>query len=82
VQVLPLTASTVAHDTAGASTSKRQKLGSTTANDVRVHRRTGKNGEVFRAVVEVDCGPDVGIEDFRGCLVTPETRPTCEPFRE
>lgn len=43
-----------------------------------MHRRTGKTGEVFRAVVEVDCGPDVNVETFRGCLVTPETRPKCE----
>jgi hypothetical protein len=75
---LPLGPSTIAHDTPEASTSKSRKIGSISANDVRVHRRTGKHGEVFRAVAEVDCGPDVGIEDFRGCLVTPETRPMCK----
>lgn len=76
VQVLPLTSSTTAHDAPSPSTSQR-KLGSISAGDVKVCRRSGKNGEVFRAVAEVDCGPDVGIEDFRGCLVTPETRPMC-----
>lgn len=78
IQVLPLTSSTIAHDSASASSSKKRKLGHVTAGDVRVHRRSGKHGEVFRAVVDVDCGQDVGIEDFRGCLVTPETRPACE----
>ena len=75
--MLPLTSSTTAQDTPNSSGGKHQKLGNISASDVRVCRRSGKNGEVFRAVVEVDCGPDVGIEDFRGCLVTPETRPMC-----
>lgn len=80
VQVLPLTSSTTAHDSATPlpSSSKKRKLGHVSASDVRVHRRSGKHGEVFRAVLDVDCGPEVGIEDFRGCLVTPETRPACE----
>ena len=77
VQVLPLTSSTTAHD-APSPSSSQGKLGRIAADDVKVCRRSGKNGEVFRAVAEVDCGPDVGIEDFRGCLVTPETRPSCK----
>ncbi|WOO79509.1 uncharacterized protein LOC62_02G003032 [Vanrija pseudolonga] len=50
-------------------------LGRITASDVVVHRRNGKSGEVFRAVVDVDCGTDVNIDTFRVCLATPETRP-------
>ena len=69
----------MAHDAPSPSTSQR-KLGSISATDVKVFRRSGRGGEVFRAVAEVDCGPDVGIEDFRGCLVTPETRPMCECY--
>lgn len=75
--MLPLTASTTAQDS-GRSEPKACSLGSIRASDVVVHRRAGKSGEVFRAVVEVDCGPDVTVETFRGCLVTPEARPRCE----
>lgn len=53
-------------------------LGRITPSDVTVHRRNGKGGEVFRAVVDVDCGTDVNVDTFRGCLATPETRPVCE----
>lgn len=77
VQVLPLTASTTARDQ-GQSKSQGSSLGRCTASDVVVHRRSGKSGEVYRAVVEVDCGSDVGVDTFRGCLATPETRPICE----
>ncbi|KAK4687442.1 hypothetical protein P7C73_g2672, partial [Tremellales sp. Uapishka_1] len=74
VSVLPLTASSTARDS-GRSTLHDGSLGKITANDVVVHRRTAKGGEVFRAVVDVDCGSDVSVDTFRGCLVTPETRP-------
>nr|XP_019050191.1 hypothetical protein I302_00616 [Kwoniella bestiolae CBS 10118]OCF29121.1 hypothetical protein I302_00616 [Kwoniella bestiolae CBS 10118] len=74
VSVLPLTASTTAKDT-GKSTARGSSLGKIDASQVVVHRRNGKSGEVYRAVVEVDCGSDVSIDTFRGCLVTPETRP-------
>ena len=50
-------------------------LGVLKASDVAVHRRSGKTGEVYRAVAEVDCGPEVDVETFRGCLLTPEARP-------
>ncbi|BEI82433.1 hypothetical protein CcaverHIS002_0303010 [Cutaneotrichosporon cavernicola] len=50
-------------------------LGRITPSDVTIHRRNGKGGEVFRAVVDVDCGTDVNVDTFRGCLATPETRP-------
>ncbi|KAI9632439.1 uncharacterized protein MKK02DRAFT_30252 [Dioszegia hungarica] len=40
-----------------------------------VSRRKGKMGEVYRAVAEVECGTDVSVDTFRGCLATPETRP-------
>ena len=72
--MLPLTASTTAHDS-GRSEAKACNLGTISASNVVVHRRTGKTGEVFRAVVEVDCGPEVNVETFRGCLLTPESRP-------
>ncbi|WWC87689.1 uncharacterized protein L201_002581 [Kwoniella dendrophila CBS 6074] len=74
VSVLPLTASTTARDS-GKSTARGSNLGKIDASQVIVHRRNGKAGEVYRAVVEVDCGSDVSIDTFRGCLVTPETRP-------
>jgi hypothetical protein len=74
--VLPLTSSTTAHDD-GHSRAHESTLRRISASDVAVHRRSGKGGEVYRAVVEVECGPDVGIDTFRGCLVTPETRPLC-----
>lgn len=74
VQVLPLTASTTAHDS-GTSEAKACHLGALKASDVAVHRRSGKTGEVYRAVAEVECGPDVNVETFRGCLSTPESRP-------
>lgn len=74
VKVLPLTASSVAHDDGHHGTS----IGRVTAGDVAVHRRSGKSGEVYRAVVEVECGGDVSIDTFRGCLVTSETRPNCK----
>lgn len=76
VSVLPLTASTTARDE-GLSQSLGSSLGKISASDVTVHRRAAKGGEVFRAVVEVDCGPDVNVDTFRGCLVTPETRSSC-----
>jgi hypothetical protein len=79
VQVLPLTASTTARDS-GQSEAHGSTLGKCTASDVVVHRRSGKGGEVYRAVVEVDCGSDVSVDAFRGCLATPETRPTCELY--
>lgn len=53
-------------------------LGRVVAGDVVVHRRHGKGGEVFRAVVEVDCGSDINADTFRGGLTTPETRAVCE----
>ncbi|KAK8861436.1 hypothetical protein IAR55_002255 [Kwoniella newhampshirensis] len=74
VSVLPLTASATARDS-GKSVAKGSSIGKIDASQVRVHRRSGKGGEVFRAVVEVDCGSDVSVDTFRGCLVTPETRP-------
>ncbi|WWD08843.1 hypothetical protein V865_006957 [Kwoniella europaea PYCC6329] len=74
VSVLPLTASTTAKD-AGKSTARGSSLGKIDASQVIIHRRNGKSGEVYRAVVEVDCGSDVSIDTFRGCIVTPETRP-------
>ncbi|WVQ79038.1 hypothetical protein IAT38_001130 [Cryptococcus sp. DSM 104549] len=74
VSVLPLTASSTAHDT-GKSSARGSSLGKIEASDVVVHRRSGKAGEVYRAVVEVECGSDVSVDTFRGCLVTPETRP-------
>ncbi|WWC60113.1 uncharacterized protein I303_102677 [Kwoniella dejecticola CBS 10117] len=74
VSVLPLTASTTANDS-GKSAAHGSTLGRIDASQVTVHRRNGKAGEVYRAVVEVDCGSDVSIDTFRGCLVTPETRP-------
>ncbi|WVR03981.1 hypothetical protein IAU60_000980 [Kwoniella sp. DSM 27419] len=74
VSVLPLTASTTARDT-GKSVARGTSLGKITADQVHVHRRSGKGGEVYRAVVEVDCGSDVSVDTFRGCLSTPETRP-------
>lgn len=57
--------------------ARLSSLGKITANDVVVHRRNGKGGEVFRAVVEVDCGSDINVDTFRGSLATPETRPVC-----
>ncbi|WWC68792.1 uncharacterized protein I206_102727 [Kwoniella pini CBS 10737] len=81
VSVLPLTASTTAKDT-GKSTAKGSSLGKIDASQVVVHRRNGKSGEVYRAVVEVDCGSDVSIDTFRGCLVTPETRPVWDRMVE
>ncbi len=77
VSVLPLTASTTARDS-GDSRGRDSALGQVHANDVAVHRRSGKNGEVYRATVEVECGSDVSVDTFRGCLATPETRPLCE----
>lgn len=77
VQVLPLTASTVARDSGGTS-SKTSSLGALSAGDVQVSRRKGKMGEVYRAVAEVECGTDVSVDTFRGCLATPETRPQCK----
>ncbi|WVF66861.1 hypothetical protein IAT40_001604 [Kwoniella sp. CBS 6097] len=74
ISVGPLTPSTVARDT-GKSIAKGSSLGKIDASQVHVHRRSGKGGEVYRAVVEVDCGSDVSVDTFRGCLVTPETRP-------
>ncbi|OCF45073.1 hypothetical protein I317_01125 [Kwoniella heveanensis CBS 569] len=74
ISVGPLTPSTVARDT-GKSIAKGSSLGRINASQVHVHRRSGKGGEVYRAVVEVDCGSDVSVDTFRGCLVTPETRP-------
>ena len=73
VQVLPLTASTTAQDS-GTSRST-SSLGQITAEQVVIHRRSGRAGEVYRAVVEVECGPDISVDSFRGCLVTPQTRP-------
>lgn len=58
--------------------SSTATLGRVTNSDVTVHRRNGKGGEVFRAVVEVDCGTDVNVDTFRSCLATPETRPVCK----
>ena len=75
VAVLPLTESTTAHDTGKSHASSSSSLGRITPNKVAVHRRNGKGGEVYRAVVDVDCGTDVSTDTFRGCLVTPETRP-------
>ena len=77
VQVLPLTASSTARDS-GLSRAEGATIGKITAEEVVVHRRSGKGGDVYRAMVEVDCGPDVSVDTFRGCLVTPETRPRCE----
>lgn len=57
--------------------SRSASLGRISPSDVTVHRRNGKGGEVFRAVVDVDCGTDVNVDTFRGCLATPETRPVC-----
>jgi hypothetical protein len=75
--ILPLTASTTASDS-GKSRSKDGSLGRISASDVQVHRRSGKGGEVFRAVVECDAGEDVDPESFLGTLTTPEIRPHCE----
>lgn len=77
MSVLPLTASTTARDT-GDSQARGSSLGQIQATDVLVYRRSGKGGEVYRATVEVDCGHDVSVDTFRGCLATPETRPMCE----
>lgn len=65
-------------ETSGSTKGKAASVGSITSKDVVVHRRNGKGGEVFRAVVEVDCGSDVNVDTFRGCLATPETRAVCE----
>lgn len=65
-------------EASGSAKGKATSLGSITTKDVVVHRRNGKGGEVFRAVVEVDCGSDVNVDTFRGCLATPETRAVCE----
>lgn len=77
VKVLPLTSSSIARDD-GQSSSKGSSIGRISAGDVKVSRRTGKTGEVFRAVVDLECGGDVSVDTFRGCLATPETRPTCK----
>ncbi|KAL7418550.1 hypothetical protein Q5752_007008 [Cryptotrichosporon argae] len=58
VSVLPLTASTTARDSGESSIKSTSSLGRISAGDVVVHRREGKTGEVYRAVVEVDCGQD------------------------
>jgi hypothetical protein len=78
VSVLPLTESSTARDGGKSHAGSSSALGRITANEVVIHRRPGKNGEVYRAVVEVDCGADVSVDTFRGCLVTPETRSNCE----
>lgn len=75
MSVLPLTESSTARD--GGSSSAECSVGKISAKDILVHRRPGKGGEVYRAMVEVDCGTDVSVDTFRGCLVTPETRPSC-----
>ena len=62
----------------GSSAKAAQTLGRVSPSDVAVHRRNGKGGEVFRAVVEVDCGSDINADTFRGSLATPETRAVCE----
>lgn len=63
-------------------TQKRNKqttgLAKVDLADVAVHRRSGKHGDVYRATVDVDCGSDISVDTFRGCLATPETRPLCE----
>ncbi|WVO18047.1 hypothetical protein L204_105745 [Cryptococcus depauperatus] len=68
----------VASASSNGSSSKLPKfsngLGTVLASDVLVHRRSDKYGDVYRAVAEVDCGSDISIDAFRGCLVTPETR--------
>ena len=80
VSVLPLTESSTAHDS-GGSHAKGSSLGPIHANEVIVHRRSGKAGEIYRATVEVDCGSDVSVDTFRGCLATPEARLTCTSIR-
>lgn len=74
----PATPGSPVRETSGSAKGKATSLGSITTKDVVVHRRNGKGGEVFRAVVEVDCGSDVNVDTFRGCLATPETRAVCE----
>ncbi|TYJ58802.1 hypothetical protein B9479_000638 [Cryptococcus floricola] len=58
----------------GRPSSSAKGLGKAQAENVAVHRRTSKYGDVYRATVEVDCGSDISVDTFRGCLVTPETR--------
>ncbi|ORX36309.1 hypothetical protein BD324DRAFT_628256 [Kockovaella imperatae] len=66
----------------GQSSRSSSTLSRISAENVVVHRRSGKLGEVYRAVVEMDCGPDINVDSFRGSLVTPQTRPVWDRMVE
>ncbi|KZT53400.1 hypothetical protein CALCODRAFT_501144 [Calocera cornea HHB12733] len=79
---VPLNQAPAKHDGAVQYSNKGKNRPGTTLSDVAVHRRQGKDGEVYRAMLDVftDDGALLDPDNWKAILQTPELRKSWDPI--
>ncbi|EJU03602.1 hypothetical protein DACRYDRAFT_114977, partial [Dacryopinax primogenitus] len=79
---VPLSQGPAKQDGPASYSSKGKSRAGTTLSDVAVHRRQGKDGEVYRAMLDVftDEGGLLDADNWKAVLQTPELRKSWDPI--